>query len=894
MRFPWTREESDLDREIQHHLHHLTAEFARQGHSQEEARRLAHRAFGHSDLVKEQCRDESRWAWLSGLRQDATFGLRIMRKSPVVTTAAILSLALGIGANTAIVSLMDAVLWRDLPVPEPRQLVLVNWWAPEYPREVAGGGRGSARREDGGMLADFFSFPSFEKMRDGLTGRASLTAYTIPQQASISYDGRPNVAQVRAVAGNFFSTLGTSPRLGRLLHDNDEAAGGPVSIVVSHRFWTRTLGGREEAIGRPLAINGQTCVVGGVLDPSFFGLLPGDNTEIYVAMAPGMRILDPGNDSLTNARFWGFSLLARLASGETAEQVRPVMQAIFVSSWSARMTYAAKEPRIRLEDGSSGLGSLRREFRNPLLVLGGLVGLLLVIACVNIANLLLARATARRREFAMRISLGCSRMRLIRQLLTESTLLALAGGASSVVVAYITAGMLGEFIAERGALPVTVTLDIRLLAVAGITTGAALLLFGLFPAWRGTRLGAASWLKEGPGSIGHAARRKWNAGRLLLLAQVAMSVVLVMTAIVFTRNLKSIETTDPGFDRRNLVMFGIRPGTSGYTGEQLPPFYQTLERRLAEVAGVSHVGLAGTKPMDLGGWWMQSGLAGETEDHQSFINGVTPTYLQIYTPRMVAGRNISMLDIANDAKVAVISEDLARQFGGGGLLGRTLEFRDGPNRTLSGQRIIVGIAPAIAVSSLKERPFTVWVPLDSKSSHATVVLRTTRPPAQVLPAIHEAVARMDRGLPLVEVITMEEQIAKILQRERMFATLCGGFGILALLLTVVGLYGVMAYNMSRRSQEIGVRLALGALPNDVLVMVLREGLLLAAAGMATGVPLVWLGAKYVEKELYEMKPLEPLSFALTLGVLLAASLFAAGLPALRASRLQPLQTLRQE
>ncbi|MBL0161021.1 MAG: ABC transporter permease [Bryobacterales bacterium] len=873
-------------------MHLLAAEYERQGYSRLEAKRMAKREFGGSDQVKEKCRDESRWAWLIGLRQDLSFGLRIMRKAPMVTVAAILSLALGIGANTAIVSLMDAVLWRELPVPEPKQLVLINWWAPEYPREVVGSGRGSARGVDGGLLADFFSYPAFEALRTGMAGRGSVTAFALPQSASIRYDGHPDVAQVRTVAGNFFTTLRTRSRYGRLLYDSDDAVGGVVPAVVSHLFWEKTLGGRQTAIGRSIAINGQSCVIAGVLEPGFFGLLPSDNTEIYVPLKSGARILDPGNP-LIDGRSWRVSLLARLLPGAEAAQMQPVMQSLFMSSWSGRMRDPAMEPRIRLEDGSSGLGSLRREFRNPLFVLGGLVGLLLVIACMNIAGLLLARALARQKEVAMRISLGCSRMRLMRQFLTESALLALAGGAASIVVAYITANVLGELVAERGARPVAVALDIRLLAVVGAMTAAALLLFGLFPAWRGSRLTDASWLKEGAGSMGQTSRHKWNAARVLPLVQVAMSVVLVMTGIVFTRNLVSIESTDPGFDRRNLVMFDVRPGKSGYSEEKLPVFYLNLERVLAEAPGVSQVGLVNFKPMNIGGWWMHAGLAGKQELYPSSVNGVTPAYLSLYSPRIIAGRNISRLDIANRSKVAVISEDLAHKLGGPGVVGGKLVFKDGPARKFFDEREIVGIAPTIAVTSMKEQPYAVWVPFDA-TSNATIMLRTSRPPRLVLPAIREAMAAIDSDLPLIDVITMEEQISKILQRERMFATLCSAVGILALVLTVIGLYGVMSYGASRRRSEIGVRLALGAVPLDVLTMVLREGLLIAVIGMAIGVLLVWVGAKYVEKELYQMKALEPLSFALTLGLLLVAALVAVGIPAFRASRLQPVQTLRQE
>ncbi len=897
MRFPWNRAESELEQEIAHHLHELAAEYERQGHSRAEAMRMAKREFGGSEQVKEYCRDERRWAWMAGLWQDVTFGLRIMRRTPIVTIAAILSLALGIGANTAIVSLMDVVLWRDLPVPNPQQLSLVNWQGQGFPRELADGAAGSMlRSEEGGSVANFFSYPGFRAMRDSAGGMASLAAYVHSGAVSVSYEGRPSVAELRAVSGNFFSTLQTKPAIGRLLSESDDDGAASAAVVVTHRFWEEALGGDDRVAGRTIRINNQPCIVVGVLEPRFYGLVPGDGTELYASIRHGARLLDPdsGDKRLFDNRFWGVSLIARRAPNATAAQLQTALQSAFSGSWSAQPKDASRAPRVRLDDGGRGLGFLRREFRNPLLVLGGLVTLLLVIACTNIANLLLARAAARQKEVAMRISLGCSQARLMRQFFTESGLLAGAGGAASIAVSYLTANLLGGFLQGRNRIPVEITLDLRMLATAFATTVLALLIFGVFPAWRGSRMLDAAWLKQGGGSMVHASRRKWNTGRVLVLAQVAMSVVLVLTAVIFTRNLLAIESADPGFDRRNLIVFETRPGASGYAKKQLPGFYFNLERRLAAVPGVSGAGLASMRPMNIGGWWDTVALAGETERHSASINGVTPEYLPIFAAQMVAGRNLTRADVAGEAKVAVISEDLARKLGGTSVLGRLLAFVDGPPNASKPTFEIVGIAPAMAVTSMKERPYAVWLPFESERSDATVVLRTARPPAEVLPMIRQAIAEIDRNLPMVDVFTMEDQIAKSLQRERMFATLCNGFGILALTLAVVGLYGVMAFSTTRRRGEIGVRLALGALPGDVLALVLRDGFGLVLLGMMLSIPIVWVGARYVEKELFQMKPLDPASLAPALLLLLVAALVAVGIPALRASRVQPVQTLRQE
>jgi predicted permease len=885
------RAETELEREIAHHLHHLAAEYERQGHPREEALRLARREFGGSTQVKESCRDERRGAWMNGLWQDIVFGMRMMRRSPAITLAAALSLALAIGANTAIVSLANLVLWRDLPVPEPQQLRLVNWQGNGFPRDLADSASGSMRRVEGVHVADFFSYRSFKELRAGVTGRAQLAGSRYPDPVSVSFAGRPTVAQQRAVSGNFFSALQLRPQIGRLLSDNDDTYAAAAAVVVSHRFWVRALGSDPGAVGRTMSINNQPYTVAGVLEPEFYGLFPGDSTEIY---APLHQVHGDHRVRLEDDRYWGTQLIARRAPAVTDAQLQALLETVFPTTWAAQPKDPAKAPRIRLDEGGRGLGFLRQEFRNPLLVLGGLVGLLLLIACTNIANLLLARAVARQKEVAMRVSLGCSQARLMRQFLTESALLALLGGAASIAVGYVTANLLGQFLAGRENFPIAVALDWRILTTAGGITVAALAVFGLLPAWQASRVSGAAWLKQGPGSLGAGLRQRWNTGRLFVMAQMALSVVLVMTAIVFTRNLTAIESADPGFDRRNLVIFGTRPGTSGYEKAKLPQFYFELEQRLAATPGVTGVGLVAFRPMNIGGWWESVRLAGQTDSYNASINGVTATYLPLYVARMVAGRNLTAADVSSDAKVTVISEDLARKLGGVRVLGGTLEFTDGPPGVTPSRYEIVGIAPAIAATSMKERPYAVWLPFGKDSVEATVALRTSLPPQVVLPAIRQTMSRLDRNLPMVDVVTMEEQISKGLQRERMFATLCNGFGILALVLSVVGLYGVIAFRTSRRRSEIGIRLALGAVPKDVVSMVLREGLGVAVLGMLMGLPIVWAGAKYVEKELSQAKPLEPWSLLLALGILFAAAVVAVGIPAVRASALQPAEALRQE
>jgi predicted permease len=894
MRF-WKRAEIELEREVAHHLHHLAAAYERQGYSRQEALRMACREFGGAEQIKERCRDERRFAWLTGFRQDIIFGLRMMRGAPAITAAAVLSLALGIGANAAIASLMDVILWRTLPVPDAKQLRLVEWQAHGFPRELADGGSGSIYDIGGVDVGDFFAYPAFQLLRKSVAGRASIAAYTDPMGVNVSYNGRAAVSQERPVSGNFFATLQARAALGRLLLDDDDRASATPTAVVSHRFWASVLGSDRDVIGKTLIVNNKPHVIAGVLEPGFFGLYPGDTAAIYAPIHHGASRGDWSIVKwLAQDRSWGTQVIARLSPGTDVEQLRTTMDGVFRSTWTRQPADPTKAPHLRLDEGARGLGVLSRNFRNPLLVLGGLVSLLLVIACANVANLLLARAVARRNEIAMRISLGCSRARLMRQFLTESALIALLGGAASLAVAYATGNLLGQFVGVRDSLPLEVSLDYRILLLVGAISTAALVIFAVFPAWQGSHSLDPSWLKQGGGSVGGSQRRKWTSGRTLVVAQMAMSVVLVMAAVIFTRNLRALQTADPGFDRRNLVIFGVRPGTSGYEASRLPQFYSDLEQRLGATPGVAAAGLTWMRPMNIGGWWERVRLVEGGESFNVSMNGVTPSYLPLYTSRMVAGRNVTWADIRADAKVAVIGEDLARKLGGPSVLGQSLVVTDGPPGQKQPRYEIVGIGPAFAATSMKERPYTVWVPFRKDGSEATVVLRTSQPPVVALAGIRQTMNEIDRNLPMVETITMEEQIAKVLQRERMFATLCGGFGIIAIALSVVGLYGVMAYSTSRRRREIGVRLALGALPRDVLSMVLREGLALSFAGIILGLPLVWLGAKYAEKELFHMKVFEPLSVMAAIGILLAAAMVAVGCPAARASALQPSETLREQ
>ena len=886
MRFPWQKAESDLEREVDHHLEQLAADFEAQGHSPAEARRRARLAFGGLDQVKELCRDESRWQWLSHLRQDLDFGWRMLRKTPIVTTAAVLSLALGIGANTAILSLVDAVLWRSLPgVAVPEQLSFVLWQAKGNVEGLFQSAAGAMYRDGSLRVANFFSYSAFEKLREQVQDRAQIAGFLYSSNISSSYEGRTAVAHCRAVSGNFFAVLGVVPAAGRLLQPADDESSAPATVIVSHRFFETILGGDSRALGRSIRINNRPFIVTGVLPAAFGGLHVGDATDLYV---PFHHSAELSPDSFANPRTWWVELVARRAPGVTPQQLQPVLQSLFRSTWVQPEPKDSKAaPSVRLEEGTRGLGGLRRQFGSPLAILAAVVSMVLLIACANIANLLLARADARRKEVALRVSLGGSPSRILRQFLTESAVLAGLGGLLSLAFAWSAANLIVKLIPGNEPVYLPIAMDGRLLLATFGFTSVTVLIFGLFPAWRATRLDVAPALKEGAGSMGAAGRSWWTPGKILVVAQVAIAIFLVAAGALFVRNLQRIQDRDAGFDRRNLLVFDLRPGETGYEGAKRVQFYQELERRLAGVPGVTAVSIGRVRPMAHYGWWDDVVPEGErTKPMPVAMNQVSPGHASVLGLRLLAGRFFVEADRTSKTSVVVVSDEVARRIGPSAL---------GSHLRQEGTKyLIVGIVANAAYSDLQERPPVVYHVNKFDQPGASITLRTSAPPLSLFPAIREVVRQLDRDLPIVDPLTMEQQIAETLRRERLFAYLCGGFGLLAILLSVIGLYGVISYQTARRRAEIGIRMALGAAPAQILRLVLQDGLILVGLGLALGAPMIYFSSAFVEKQLFEMKPLDPVSLLTALALLGSAALLAALIPALRASADSPTAALRQD
>jgi predicted permease len=886
MKWPWQKENADLDREVAYHLESLADTYEKQGLSRADAMLRARKEFGGVEQVKEVCRATSRWYWLVQFLQDLRFGARMMRRSPTISVAAILSLALGIGATTAIFTLADAVLWRPIAVPAPEQMLEVLWEVkknPSFPQSASG----SNYLENGLLVSDFFSQASLDAMRQSAAGQLEVASHMGSERVSINLAGQVFVSEIRHVSDNFFSVLRLQPHRGRLMANSAE---GP-QAVVSHRFWQKRMAGSDSAIGATLRVNDHPFTVVGVLPRDFFGLSPGDEAELYATIShhPGLRDAKSFlRSGLNNPQSWWQQAIARRAPGVNREQAFALLNTAFASSWPSQPETPEQTPRLRFDDASKGLGGLRRDMGDPVFVLLGLVALVLLVACANIANLLLARGAQREKEMALRVSLGGSAGRLMRQFFTESLLLALLGGALSLVVAVVMGSLMRTVLPESlSQADITVDFSLRsLAATAGVTLLTALV-FGLYPAWRASRVDAAPALKEGSGSAGTLSRRRWLPAKVLVLAQVTVGVLLVTAAIMATGYLNEIVNREAGFDRTRQLVFDLRPGEIGYQGARLRSFYTNLEDRLRAVPGVSHAALSRVRPMSNGGWFGEICLPGSTRGVEANIHFGSASFLNALGVPIVAGRDFTLEDIQSQRQVAVLSEQLAQRL--------KLATPLGARVMDSGQQWeVIGVARNARYSRLDRDEPVLYKPLPQDLAAFTVVLRTHTSPMAVLSGVREAVRSLDPNLPLVDIYTMEQQISRTLRRERMFAWLCGSFGVLALVLCVVGLYGLMAHTTARRTPEIGIRMALGASGRQVIRQVLGEGMRLATGGLLLGAPLALYAAHLArQQKLLPEGPIPYWTLAAAAAVLVASAFAAVAGPALRAARIDPIRALRQ-
>src|SRR5271157_648197 len=925
--FRRSRPVDDLAEEIRLHLAMDEQENLEAGMAPEEAHYAALRRFGNVTLAQERSREMWGWNWAETLWQDLRYGLRQLAKSPGLTSVIVLSLALGIGANTAIFSLIDAVMLKMLPVRQPEQLVLLSWVTPDHPDMIHSLSGNFDRDKRGGFTSTSFSYPIFDDIRASNPAFSSVLAFADTDRLNVGVGGQAGLARGQLVSGDFFSTLGVPAAIGRTITPADDTAGASPAAVISYGYWARRFGRDPLVVGKAITVNGVPFSLVGVAAPEFFGVQPGASIDVWIPLRtqpqvdPGWaQYATPGEVSKFTARDdWWVVILGRLKPGASEQQARAALDVVVRQNVAsieppppARRSpdVAYEPPRVELASASKGLNSLRQEFSKPLTILMAVVGLVLLIACANVANLLLARATSRQKEIAMRLALGSGRRRLIRQLLTESVLLAVAGGALGVILAYWASDVLLAFMSS-GRDPVILHVSpnpnvLGFTAAVSVLTG---ILFGLAPAVRGTRLDLTPALKEGAarivGSGGRSRGLRLELGKALVVAQVAMSLLLLIGAGLFVRTLTNLESENVGFDRHNLLLFGIDPTQAAYKGERLARFYEELRRRIEAVPGVRSASLS--RHTFINGGVSDSGVAiqgytpkpGESVNDGSVsvhVNSVGPEFFETFGIPMVLGRTLDDKDIAAATKVAVVNRAFARKYlAGTSPIGRRFGFGD---QRASSDIAIVGVVGDARYGQLRaEAPPTVFVPYAQNIqdlAEMTFEVRTTGDPTHWMGAIRQTVQGLDRNLPLFDVKTQTEQIEQATFQERLFARFSSFFGLLALVLACVGLYGMMAYAVARRTNEMGIRMALGAEPGKILQMVLHEATTLVALGIVIGVPAALAASRLIATLLYGLKSTDPLTIISATAVLAGVALLAGYLPARRASRVDPMVALRYE
>ncbi len=861
------------------------------------------------------------------LWQDLRYGARMLFRNPGFTAIAVLSLALGIGANTALFSVVDAMLLKKLPVREPERLVLFKARAP---REFSPGSYSGNSRTDpvtGQRVMTSFPYQSYLRLRERPGVLSDVFAFG-SISLNVNAGGEADVATGQAVSGNYYDGLGVQAWLGRTITDQDDRAGaGPVALL-SYRYWQRRFGGDQAIIGKQINLNNVAFTVIGVTPPGFEGAMQAGSTQdvsIPIAWEPQMYTVREGS-YMYGAGVWWLRLMGRLKPGATAEQARDQLEGVFQQSViehrTARQSQAQGNqiktldpkdyPRLSLDPGSQGEMNIRQTYAPSLYMLLGAVGLVLLIACANVANLLLARAASRQKEIGVRLALGASRWRLIRQLLTESVLLAGLGGALGAMFAlWIKDGLLAvSDWGGRGMRALEPQLDWRVLGFAlalSLLTG---IVFGIAPAWRATKVDLTPALKDSVRASSAASRSLLS--KSLVVIQVALSLLLLVGAGLFLRTLLNLQRVEPGFNTRNLLLFGIQPGLIGYKEEGLAQLYQQMTERIEAVPGVQAVTFSRTALLSQSSSSRSVFLRGALsaapdsegrikESGEGYVHQVCENFLEAMEIRLLAGRSLRAQDDARAPKVAVVNETFARSyFPNQNPIGKRFTFDpDKPDNVE-----IVGLAKDAKYTRQRDEvpptAYLSWRQELRSMAFATIEVRTAGEPSALLPAIRKAVSEVDANLPLNNIRTQIEQADETLRLERLFAKLLSLFGLLAQQLASIGLYGVMAYSVSQRTHEIGIRMALGANQRDVLKMIMGQGMLLTVIGVALGLAGAYVLTKYLEsliglsRMLYGVKVSDPATYATIAVLLTLVALVACFIPALRATRVDPMIALRYE
>jgi predicted permease len=901
------RLESEMESELAHHLECMTADLVRAGLGTKEAARRARMALGAPLLQKEEMRASLGLRWWDELRADVRFGVRLLRKSPGFTAIAAGSLALAIGANTTIFSVAKELLYDHLNVPHPEQLRLFHWAGD---KNVAVHGLwGDWNRDASGITSTSFSYPAFEQLRRDNRELNDLFAFKNAGRLNATIDGEAQVIQGDLVSGNYFAELQVMPQLGRAIEPSDDRDGAPPVALLSAPFWQRAFGGSRDVVGHTIKINMTPVTIIGVTPRGFTGaksvqsapdvFLPFSLQPVVLPRFGGVLIHDG------KPRFWWINIMARSREGVADSKARAALDVSLSAVTRATVRPGSTDtiPHIVLSDGSRGLFQSKDTFGKPIYVLLAVVGFVLLLACANIASLLLARCAARQREISVRLALGAGRKRVLRQIFTECLLLSMIGGLAGFALAFAGRSLIPALLANPWeANHLVLSFDWGIFGFTALLTLGAGFLFGMAPAIAATRNNVNASLKETAQTI--TRRRKGFGGKSIVAFQLTLSTLLVVGAVLFARTLYNLNHSRPGFDTDHLLLFAVEQPESRYPTPAEIELHRRILEAVSALPGMESASIAQTP-------YLADNIENEdflpegqpkdpSKEQTAYNNVVGLNFFKNLGIPMLAGRGFNEGDTRTSAKVAVISQKLAaRAFPGLNPIGKHFHTHEEPLQEKAGDWLeVVGVCGDTRYENLRAEtagvfyePYTQAMNLNSGMTYE---VRTHMAAASLAPALRRAVQSIDPDLPIQDLRTQREQIDATMQQERIFAALTAGFAFLALLLASVGVYGTMAYSVAQRTNEIGLRLALGAKPRQVRAMVLREASWLSAAGIAAGMGAALLLTRLVRSMLFGLQPTDPASLAGGAALLVFVALAASWIPAHRAAGVQPMDALRHE
>jgi predicted permease len=917
------KHENDAAEELQFHLEKEIEKNIAAGMSPEEARRRALIAFGGVHQTRETLREVHGSPLLEALRQDLRYGWRMLRKTPGFTAIAVLTLALGIGANTAIFSLIDSVIFRSMPIDDPQSLLVFTWRAHKAPMNYGYSSYGDC--DDDFKAAQPWGcslpLPYFKDVQAQNSVFSHVAAFSGGQQLDLGGNGPAKMIKGQFITGDYFATLGVRAYRGRLLAPSDDAPNAPAAAVLNYSFWQKEFGASDSAIGKTVRLNGLSFQIVGVAEPRFDALTLSNKYDLWVAMTQRPYLVPHWNAKRDQMNSWWLIIIGRVKPEVTASQAQAAASLLFhndVLQQAKAMFKPEDEPGIKLVAGTEVLGGSQEKALRPLYVMMLCVGVVLLIACANVAGLLLARSAARQREIGVRLALGARRSRIVLQLLTESLMLAVAGGLLGLLVAVWGAKALLVMVAAGGAgTNFSPQLDWRVLAFTAAVSLLTGILFGLAPALRGSDVNLTAPLKntgDGLGLSPQGRHRRLSAGGVLVSIQMALAIIVLVTAGLLVRTLSNLKALNPGFDAHNVLLFGVDPRLAGYKGPQVDNLYRSLQEKFSVLPGVTAASYS-SSPLLSGSLWTtgfhKPGVPPTSRDDKDNVDcdelTVSPKFFSTLQIPFLSGRDFIQADFAVAAAnagekpgsaptPAILNQAFVQQyFSGVNPLGQIMGNSEPvePGESKQPGFIVVGVVGNTKYNSLRrEVKPTIYVP-DTDGS-AFFELRTATDPMSLIPAVKNITNQENQDLALFRISTQQEAIDRQVFTERLTAQLSSFFGLLALVLACLGLYGLLSYEVTRRTREIGIRMAVGARQHNVIRLVLGKAMALIIAGAVVGIAAALGVTRFLTSFLYGVKAGDPVTLIAVAGLLAVVALAACYIPARRATRVDPLVALRYE